>query len=101
MFQVLVEREAKDNIRLLYRGLERHNPGFGYPVRWLNEIQAAISDLAESAERYGPAYEDRFFTETIRQRLYGSYKILFTIRGGRVHVLHVRHQHQNPESVAP
>lgn len=45
------------------------------------------------------AYEDRFFAETIRQRLFDSYKILFVIREDRVHVLHIRHQAQDPEDL--
>lgn len=101
MLQVIVEQEARDNVRLLYQDLKKRNPGSEYPVRWFVGIRAAIVELGESAERCGPAYEDRFFAETIRQRLYESYKILFTIRGGRVHVLHVRHQHQNPADLLP
>lgn len=101
MFRVVVEREARDNVRHLYDDLRARNPGSSYPARWFAEIRAAIVDLAESAERCGLAYEDRFFVETIRQRLQDSYKILFTIRGDRVHVLHVRHQHQNPTDLLP
>jgi plasmid stabilization system protein ParE len=97
VFRVVVEREARDNIRDLFRDLKERDPGSGYPVRWLSGIQAAITDLAVSAERHGPAYEDRFFTDLIRHRLYESYKILFTIRDDRVHVLHVRHQRQDSE----
>ena len=81
MFRVVVEQEAEDNIRFLDHKVKGQNSGSGYPVRWFNEIHAAIAGLAESAERYGPAYEDGFFAETIRQRLYESYKIFFTIRG--------------------
>jgi plasmid stabilization system protein ParE len=45
------------------------------------------------------AYEDRFFAEPIRQRLFDSYKILFAIREDTVHVLHIRHQAQDPEDL--
>lgn len=81
MLLVIVEQEAKDNIRLLYRDLQSRNPGSDYPAVWFDGIPA-VAALAEAAERSGLAYEDRFFAETIRQRLYDSYKILFTIRGG-------------------
>jgi hypothetical protein len=45
------------------------------------------------------AYEDRFFSETIRQRLFDSWRILFTIRGSVLHVLHIRHQAQDPTNL--
>ncbi len=101
MFRVIVEQAVKDDVLLLYCDLKTRHPGSHHPVRWLDDIQAAIAELAESAERCGLAYEDRFFAETVRQRLHNSYKILFAIRGDRVHVLHVRHQHQNPADLVP
>jgi plasmid stabilization system protein ParE len=91
-----MEAEAKDNIRQHLLNLRERNPGSSYPDRWYAGIRAAIRNLAHSAPECGPAYEDRFFTETIRQRLFDSYKILFVIREDRVHVLHIRHQAQDP-----
>lgn len=99
MFRVRVELEAKNNLRTHYQNLQARSPGSEYPDRWYHGIRAAIRELATSAEECGPAYEDRFFAETIRQRLYGSYKILFAIRDDRVHVLHIRHQAQDPEEL--
>ena len=99
MFQVVLELEAKNNLRDHYRYLQTHSPGSAYPEQWYAGIRAAIRDLATSAEDCGLAYEDRFFAEVIRQRLHDSYKILFTIRGNRVHVLHIRHQAQNPQDL--
>ena len=97
--RVRVELEAKNNLRKHYRNLQERNPGSAYLDRWYYGIRAAIRDLTTSAEECGRAYEDRFFTEVIRQRLYDSYKILFAIRDDRVHVLYVRHQSQEPEEV--
>jgi plasmid stabilization system protein ParE len=99
VFHVTIEGEAKDNLREHYRRLKARSPGSPYPSTWYYGIRAAIRDLAISAERCGLAYEDRYFAEVIRQRLYDSYKILFTIRGRQVHVLHIRHQAQDPEDV--
>ena len=99
MFRVRMEAEAKDNLRQHHRNLRSRNPGSAYPDRWYFGIRAAIRDLAVSAKECGLAYEDRFFAETIRQRLFDSYKILFVIREDRVHVLHVRHQAQAPEDL--
>lgn len=99
MFRVTVEVEAKNNLRVHYQNLRARSPGSDYPAEWYYGIRAAIRDLTTSAEQSGLAYEDRFFAETIRQRLYDSYKILFTIRGDRVHVLHIRHQAQDPDDL--
>lgn len=97
MFRVRMEVEAKHNLRDHYQNLR--NPGSEYPDRWYFGIRAAIRDLARSARECGLAYEDRFFAETIRQRLFDSYKILFAIREDHVHVLHIRHQAQDPEDL--
>jgi plasmid stabilization system protein ParE len=99
VFRVKVETEAKNNLRALYQNLQARNPGSHYPGQWYYGIRVAIRDLATSAEQSGSAYEDRYFAEHIRQRLYDSYKILFTIRGDHVHVLHIRHQAQDPEDL--
>lgn len=99
MFRVRIEAEAKDNLRKHYQNLRARNPDSEYPDRWYHGIRAAIRDLATSAQACGLAYEDRYFAETIRQRLFDSYKILFAIRGGSVHVLHIRHQAQDPEDL--
>jgi plasmid stabilization system protein ParE len=99
VFRVRIEVEAKNNLRNHYRNLQSRNPGSEYPDRWYHGIRTAIKDLATLARECGVAYEDRFFAETIRQRLFDSYKILFAIREDRVHVLHIRHQAQDPEDL--
>lgn len=99
MYRVIIEQEASDNLRTHYQNLRTQRPGSAYPNEWYYGIQAAIRDLAKSADGCGPAYEDRFFAERIRQRLYDSYKILFAIRAERVHVLHIRHPLQDPEDI--
>ena len=98
MFRVKVEAEARGNLREHYQNLEERSSGSNYPAQWFEGIRDAIRDLAASAEQHGLAYEDRYFVETIRQRLYDSYKILYTIRGDCVHVLHIRHQALDPSA---
>lgn len=41
------------------------------------------------------APENVEFEDEIRHRVVGSYRILFTVATGRVHVLHVRHGRQD------
>src|SRR5687767_906022 len=63
--------------------------------RWLRGLYAAIESLELMPKRCGLARENAAFEEEIRQLLYGKrqhkYRILFTVRGNEVHVLHVRH----------
>lgn len=99
MFRVRIEAEAKNNLRKHYQTLRSHNPGSAYADQWYYGIRATIRDFANSADQCGLAYEDRFFAKTIRQRLFDSYKILFAIREDTVHVLHIRHQAQDPEDL--
>jgi plasmid stabilization system protein ParE len=99
VLRVRMEAEAKENLRQHYQNLRSRNPGSAYPDRWYFGIREAIRGLAASARECGLAYEDRFFAETIRQRLFDSCKILFVIREDHVHVLHIRHQAQDPEDL--
>jgi plasmid stabilization system protein ParE len=63
--------------------------------RWLAGLEAAIQSLAEFPERCPRAPENAYFAQEMRQLLYGkgagAYRILFTIRGENVNVLHIRH----------
>ena len=63
--------------------------------RWLNAIEAEIHSLAHFPERCPRAREDGRFRYELRQlvdgRRHGRYRVIFTIRGNEVHVLHVRH----------
>jgi hypothetical protein len=99
VFRVRVEVEARNNLRAHYQSLQARSPGSDYPARWYYGIRAAIRDLTTSAEQSELAYEDRFFAETIHQRLYDSCKILFTIRGDCVDVLFIRHRAQDSEDL--
>ena len=64
-------------------------------VRWFTGFVEAINSLAQLPERCPYAPENGHFPEEIRQLLYGTrrevFRILFTIQGDTVYVLHVRH----------
>jgi len=64
-------------------------------IRWFLALEDAIASLANFPERCPLASENARFPFEIRQLLYGSkphrYRILFTIDGDRVIVLHIRH----------
>jgi plasmid stabilization system protein ParE len=70
--------------------------------RWFLALEDAIASLGEFPERCPLAPENREFPFEVRQLLYGKkphvYRILFTVEGDLVRVLHLRHSRRNPFS---
>jgi plasmid stabilization system protein ParE len=95
VYRVHVEPPALDDIRKHYEYLRANAYTAGYADEWYDSIEAAILSLAEYPLSFGLAPESDHFAEEIRHRLVGSYRILFTVQGQEVHVLHVRHGRQN------
>ena len=64
-------------------------------LRWFLALDDAIASLSAFPERWALAPENERSPFEIRQIVYGRkphlYRILFTIRGDVVYVLHVRH----------
>ncbi len=68
--------------------------------RWCEALDNAITTLTEFPRRCALAPENRAFSFEVRQLLYGHnphiYRILFTIHGDTVYVLHIRHGRRQP-----
>lgn len=70
--------------------------------QWYAELLQAIESLSQLPKRCPLARENQYFSQEIRQLLYGkrrnSYRILFTIleeqEGATVRILHIRHASQ-------
>ena len=61
---------------------------------WIRQLRTAvIEQLAVVPKGLPLAPENDEFSEEIRQMVVGRYRVLFTIRGRKVHVLHVRGAH--------
>jgi plasmid stabilization system protein ParE len=59
--------------------------------RWIRELRTAMSKQLSIVPKGFPlAPEDDEFSEEIRQMIVGHYRVLFTIKKHKVHVLHVR-----------
>ncbi len=69
-------------------------------IRWFVALQEAIESLAEFPARCSLAPENGVFPFEVRHLLYGQkpnvYRILFTIEGETVYVLHIRHGRRQP-----
>lgn len=59
--------------------------------RWVRQLRIAVSkQLSLVPGGFPLAPESEKFSEEIRQMIVGRYRVLFTIRKRKVHVLHVR-----------
>jgi len=66
--------------------------------RWVSRVVAALSSLDEMPERCPIAPEDPEVEPEIRHLILVPYRILFTLAGRDVFVLHVRHGHRRSAS---
>src|SRR5437588_9183854 len=91
-FEVIVQPSAQAEMEAAYVSLARRAPISA--ARWYNRLLDAINSLADNPERCSLAPEDEYFSQEIRNLLYGKrknvYRIIFTVQGTTVHVLHVR-----------
>ena len=92
-FRVRIETRAARDIDEASGWLAAHSAEAA--ERWFNALEAEISSLKNFPTRCPRAREDGLFPYELRQLVYGRrqgrYRIIFTIRGQTVHVLHVRH----------
>lgn len=59
--------------------------------QWARQLRTAVvKRLSVVPKGFFLAPETDQFSEEIRQMIVGRYRVLFTIKGGKVHVLHVR-----------
>jgi plasmid stabilization system protein ParE len=93
-FRVKPTENAKQNARDILAWLREQQAGDA-GLRWFEGLRKAISSLREFPARCAIAPESKDFPFEVRQLVYGrkphQYRILFTIEGKTVWVLHVRH----------
>ena len=62
--------------------------------RWVRQLRMAVfKQLSIVPKGFPLAPENNEFPEEIRQMIVGRYRVLFTIRKRKVHVLHVKGAH--------
>src|SRR5437773_9308863 len=91
-YQVVVQPSAQAEMEAAYEWTAERAPTTS--ARLYNPFLHAIGSLADHPERCPLAPENEYFSEEIRNLFYGTrrngYRIIFTIRGDTVHVLHIR-----------
>lgn len=60
-------------------------------VRWRKGLEERLEALKQYPEAFGFAPENKDAKTEVRQRLFGNYRVLYTIRGETVFILTVRH----------
>jgi plasmid stabilization system protein ParE len=88
--EVVIQPAAADEIDAAFRDIAAH-AALETAQGWFNELDDRLQTLATMPRRCPIAPESDYFDEEIRQLLVNPYRVLFTISGKRVHVLHVRH----------
>ena len=98
-FRVEVTAEAERDADAILEWLLSHQAG-DTGTRWFKALEDAIASLAEFPRRCALAPESKVFPLEVRHLLYGHtphvYRILFTIEGDSVFVLHIRHGRREP-----
>ena len=92
-WDVIVELPAQQDIAEARLWLVERSPDAA--DRWFNSIYDTIASLEVFPERCPLAPESKTLNAEIREIFHGrrqhKYRILFTVSGNEVHVLHVRH----------
>jgi plasmid stabilization system protein ParE len=92
-YAVVFEDSAQDDVRRSYDWGSRFW-GKKEAQTWVRELRKAVTrQLSILPKAFPPAPEDDEYSEKIRQMVVGRYRVLFTIKKGKVHVLHIRGAH--------
>jgi plasmid stabilization system protein ParE len=89
-YRVIIEESAQVDVQDSYAwGL--HVWGKTQAQKWARALRdATMKQLASLPSSFPLAPESKEFQEEIRQMVVGRYRVLFTIQGRTVHVLHLR-----------
>jgi plasmid stabilization system protein ParE len=102
-YRIVLQPEAYEGMESAYEYIEHDSLENAH--QWAVGIMDAINSLKTFPARCSLAPENEYFPQEIRQLLYGKgrgvYRVIFTIKGDTVSILHIRHGAQDtvkPES---
>ena len=89
-YVVIIEDSAQVDIQRSYdRGCRVR--GKAQAQKWVRELRmSTIKNFGTAPSAFSIAPKSNEFDQEIRQMIVGRYRVLVTIRGRRLHVLHVR-----------
>ena len=88
-YLIVIETTAESDLRQAYEWGVRAW-GKSKAQQWFKTTIREIKTLTSLPERCPMAPESEDFQEEIRQQIIGRYRVLFTIKGKKIHILHVR-----------
>jgi plasmid stabilization system protein ParE len=88
-YRVELSRRAARDIEVAFEYLRSRAPLNA--LRWRDGLQGRLRLLEMSPEAFGFAPENETAKANVRQVLYGTYRVLYTIRGETVYIVTVRH----------
>ncbi len=92
-YRIIVEVTAERDLESATHWLAQHSEPDAR--RWYMRVTKAIESLKQSPRRCPLAPENDAFPEEIRHLLHGKrryvYRIVFSIRGNTIHILHIKH----------
>ena len=89
-YQVIFEESAQADVRQSYDWGCRAW-GKREAQQWARQLRSAVLEHLSAVQNgFSLAPEDNEFPEQIRQMIVGRYRVLFTAKDRKVHVLHVR-----------
>ena len=98
-FRVKTTTKAKRDLDGILKRLLSQEAG-ETGLRWFQGLHQAVARLADFPRRCALAPENAVFPFEVRHLLYGHkphvYRIIFTIEGNTVSVLHIRHGRRLP-----
>jgi len=98
-FRVEVSAQAESDAEAILDWLLSQHAG-ETGIRWFLALEDAVASLSTFPERCPLAPENGRFPFQVRQLLYGRkphvYRILFTVGGKTVRILHIRHARRKP-----
>lgn len=90
VFRAEARQEAIDVARYIAMHSDRDTA-----LRWYKGLEEVVAGLTDMPGRFPYAREnDQFSDVELRQIIYESHRIVFTVRGDVVHILHIRHNAQ-------
>src|SRR5689334_19706499 len=104
VFRVELAERAQRDVSAIYDWLHSEQAGDA-GERWFGALRTAIASLSDVPSRCPLAPENRDASVEVRQLLYGRrphiYRVLFTIEGDVVRVLHIRHARRRQATIQP
>lgn len=96
-YRIILQPEAYEGMESAYEYIAEESPE--HAREWATGLMDALNSLKRFPRRCQIAPESEFFPQEIRQLLYGRgrgvYRVLFTITGDAVSILHIRHSAQD------